>query len=48
MAYYKGKGMPVNEFEAMKWFKMAAEGGHKKAMIMVSALKKQINVFTIS
>ena len=31
----------------MKWFKLAAESGHRKAQLMVNVLKKQINVVTI-
>ncbi|MBI5117903.1 sel1 repeat family protein [Candidatus Poribacteria bacterium] len=34
-AYFKGKNVPQNHAEAMKWFRKAAEQGHAKAQFLL-------------
>lgn len=36
--YYWGRGVPINETEAARWFRMAAERGHAKAQCWLASL----------
>lgn len=40
--YQNGRGVAIDEREAVKWFRLAAEQGHEKAQSCLDNLLKQI------